>query len=388
MYARTLFVTLVGVSLLAFGLPAVAQDDGPAPPSPNSTTLFAHQEEDPDEDFEGWMNTLEDDPDAGAEMMGDDQSCFGPVALPVVDGDVEATWTLTLDPELEETIHFQRNGTVNAVAFIGAPDGDGEELQVNTSLRAGDEVIAQSNVTTLNYTEAGDGGFVAVEWNMTVSASNVSAEEELVWEIHLEGGSCSSVSDGPYLGVTETRGHSRIDLPIVPPEPPIFYEDLVGPQAYANVSASEPTNESHVFNWSADSGNYGILVSGNAVNGTAFVEVLTPDGQSARFLVDARSAMTSPQDRVVQAANGTWSINVTLASFQGDVTVSIEPVAVAGPGPSDPGGNGTFGGNDTFGGNGTAGEPLEEDGGGIPGPGAALAAAAALVAVWVIRRRE
>lgn len=377
-----LLASLVAFSLLLVAVPAIGQSDGAPTPSADDRILYAHHQEDADEEYEGWMNTLADDSDSDDVAMGESQECLLPEPIPEVDSDVTATWTLTLDPNASEDLVFERNGTVFLKAYIGASGGSGENLTANTTIRSGDVVVAFGDNQTYNYTAADDGTYDTIEWAVPVQVDQVAAGQPLVWEIALEGEPCS-VESGPFLGVSEERGKSAMMLPLIDAEPPLTEENLTGGTARVALTFDEPTDARYLYDWSAGDGTFEMAAASNLVNGTAFVKITAPNGQTRSFVLEGE--MATPSEPLTTSA-GTWTIEVNVDDAEGEVAVGIRPTGGAVPpgGPS-PAGNQTApqDGNQTsfpddddggFGGNDSG--PLETgegDGGESSGIGMAVA---------------
>lgn len=370
--------SLLAFALLLVSMPAASQSGDAAPPSPADRILYAHHEEDADEEYEGWMNTLEDDPDSDDVAMGESQDCTLPEPIPGVDSDVEATWTLTLGPELNESVFLRQNGSVFLKAYIGASGGDGENLTVNTTLRAGSVVVAHGENRTYNYTAADDGQYDTIEWEVPAQVTELHTGADLVWEIHLVGEACS-VESGPFLGVSEERGRTAMMLPIVDTPPPVTYENLTGPDARISLTFDEPTDAVFVYNWTAENGTFEAAAASDLVNGTAFVEITAPDGEQQSLLLEGKQ--TTP-GRSVTASGGTWQIRVTVEGAQGELAAGIREAAGSpgqGPGqgpPGDVGNQTSFPPDDdqasSGNGNESAQQQADEDGGGSPGLGTAV----------------
>lgn len=390
---------------------ATAQANNVPPLSGPWPVLYAHHFEDADDsddddEFRGWMNTLAFDPDSNDPHMGEDQSCLvdSPRVVPVIAEKMNFTWRFTVDPGLRADRFLDTDDTIVAVLHIGAPDGEGEDLKINTTLRNGDRIVAESEQEDYSYkaTEEGD-HFGAIQIEMTPTVSRLRANQSLVWDIHVEADQCSA-SDGPYLGVSDRWGKSRLDLPVHALEPAIQFRELGGAQADIDLTFDQPTDRRFAYNWTAGSGQFEVVAQAALDEGRAFVEVRPPTGGGTQFLLTANES-SSFQD-TLQSQAGKWRITVSVEQAVGSVDLVVRPQAPAPPGgppqptptttspgptPSPTGPPPDFGGappagNDTD----DDGEPAAapDEGGDSPGLAVGLVAAALVAAAVLAGRRR
>ncbi len=208
--SRTVVLTAVLLVILGSVVFPVAGQSSDAPhPSKDATALYVHNEDGSDE-YEGWMNTLPDDGDDIA--MGTAEGCTIPIPIEPVNSPLDITWSMTLDPGLTEAVTLAPGGVINAIVHLGAGGGDGDELEVSTEIKSGDQTVAKGEAKTYSYTEAGDDPYDTVEWELEPELHELTPGEDLVWQIHLTGDPCS-VTSGPFISASQDRGYSRLELP-------------------------------------------------------------------------------------------------------------------------------------------------------------------------------
>lgn len=342
--AAAIFLALVATTVPGVAQPA--EEPGAPEPSSNDRFLFAHHGEDGEDEYVGWMSTLSNETDATDHQMGDEYSCF--LGFPPIEDPVDLTWDLDIRPVINSSqLQFVPDEPMRFVIYIGAEEGDGEELMINSTLRQGETVIAEAPAKAHNYTASGENGqYNRIEWAVTPNATSLR-NGSLTWSIHVEGDPCTA--EGVFLGVSPERGHSMLELPIAGGQSvPADFEDGGGngTALEGSFNHSEPVNMSHEYNWTSGTHRALFNYSANVTNGSIAYAVDNGNSTVTQGFINS----TGSDMRVVTTAGSNqWVVRFTLMDFEGSLDFTLRPSP---GGPTNGTGNNTGGGG-TGSGNGT-----------------------------------
>lgn len=329
MKASRRFLTLLASTILVTSLAGVAAQDATAPaPSGTNNTFYAHHNDDgtTDDEYVGWMNTLHTDKDSDDIAMGDAQQCTtGEVAIPVVDPDLDVTWTLTYAPELTAPVQLNAGGAITVTVYIGASGGGGRG-DVTTTLAQGDVVIFEGESVEHTW-EPATAQYAATTWTLTPKVDEIAAGTDLVWTVNLSGDPCDAAG-GPFLGVDDERGTSNFVLPIVggaSAEPTTVFHNETGTQVSGVLDFDEATNETHQYNWTTELTSALFTYEGNLSNGSVKITVI--DAGDANVVEEDLLETGNGSATIEDAAPGNWSVRIELVAFVGSFEFELKPAA-------------------------------------------------------------
>ncbi len=364
--ARNLTLPLVLVAALLTTGPAAATGHGDMPaPSPDYNTLFAHFDEDSEAWFLGTITGENVGYQGGRGTSGAGQGY---------------TWTVPLEAPLAGDLVLDPDQNIEIFAYIGRTgDGGVGRVTVETTFSVGETVIASGSGQTILYQHE----YQEIQWSVAPQVDRIPADAgDVVWTISVTDG----IRNGIFLRINDPDGvgASRVELPITAVEAsgnvePVF-EDLVGDDVDLTLSFPESTDAVHQFNWTASGDAYDIEYAATVDNGSVAVRV---DANGVIMLNETYDADVSGSIEGAEVT-GDVTIRLTLASFQGDVTLRMvppPPEPEPSPEPDTATGNETAG---PAGGNQTDGE----EGGFLPGFGPVAAALGVVAAAVVARRRR
>jgi hypothetical protein len=328
--------TVVGLFMIAsLGAPAVwAQAEDAPHPSPDLATLYAHGTG--DDEFNGFMNALEDD--GGDDALGSGN---------LVNSDV--TWTITLAPALAGALVLDTESPIVATAYIGASQGVGR-VTVSTQLLHGETVVAEGDGqahTVTPATAAPDGLYGTVDWEMTPTVERLEPGADLVWTITASGSSSSI-----FVGIGEGRGRSNIALPIAAvelgPLARTLYEDVTEPVFDVEIAAANATSDTYIYNWSTEETVLEATVGAEVDNGSARVVIVDAANQTLLETEQGPSEGPAPGNASGSASGnqsgpstedgsggeppmisrlegepGNWTIRIEFDNFTGTLRLSI-----------------------------------------------------------------
>jgi MYXO-CTERM domain-containing protein len=311
---------LLVLALLVGPLPSQAQQ-----PSASAATLWAHGSADADGVESLWSNFNQNDPDATDTANGPGYNCGVPVPVlgqavcdeagdPGVadppEEDIDETFTLAMKPALSVAMRFAPGQDADVVLYFGATTGKGSG-SATVQLKAGDVVVAESAAIPFTF----DQGYAPAAGKATMKVPSVDSGTALTWTIHATG-----KATGFFLGVHKDTGQTRMGLPLVGEAPTA----LVGFPVKVNFTAASPTEGKHTYSWAAPAGQIRLQVQGNASGGEALVLVRNGNTTLANTTFKG-TAFTKDL-----AGPGNWTLEIRLAAFKGDVTVSFSPTGAPG----------------------------------------------------------
>lgn len=313
--------------------PAAAQDAAAPHLSPQDKVLYAHHHDSDTTELNGWMNTLAVDPTANDIALGPSGQFVGGVATAAP----SRTLTLTLNPALAGTVQLDPSGNIVVNAYIGSGSSNGA-LRVETAIKYGADTVATGAAQNHVY-QASTGQYGKLTWTLAPSITEFAPGKDLVWTITMSG-----VAQAGFLGVSEERGASNIELPVLSSTVTgsigggsLTYHDLNGTEAALSLPATA-SNASHQYNWSSPGGALALTVADpQHAGGNATIRVLGADNAT---LADVAFNGTS-LEQALDGAAGNWTILVQLQNYTGNLTLTIAP-AEDEPGNGGPGtGSGT-----------------------------------------------
>lgn len=382
------------LALLASALPVEAQQ-----PSASAATLWAHGSADADGVESLWANFDQKDAAATDTANGPGYNCGVPVPVagqavcdevgdPGVadpqEGDVDHTFTLAMQPKLAVPMQFSAGQDADVLLYFGASTGTGSGT-ATVQLKAGDTVVAESAAIAFSF----DQGYAPAAGKAAVKVPSVEAGATLTWTIHATGR-----ATGFFLGVHKDTGETRMTLPLLGEAP----AQLNGPAVRVNFTAATETEGKHLYAWSAPAGPQRLQVRGNHSAGE--VLVIVRDGATT-LANNTFKGTTFTKDLT---GPGNWSLEVRLAAFKGDVTVTLGSTSGSATGSGASGSKGTGAGGPAASGsasatstscapvNATANTTACDDGGGkkkgTPGAPMPLMAIALVAAAVLLSRRD
>lgn len=374
------FAAAIGLTLLLVAFPlTTAQDTDPvvAPPfSPTVNVLYAHSVSGSTDHTMDTLAVRTDNNPGVSQLVNDD-----------------FTWTMTLTPPLQQTVVLDTSKTIDITVYLGGSQSVGR-VAVTTKLSLGSEAVASGASKDLNIAPSGASPapvnkYGTVTWQAPVDVATLSPGQPLVWTVTATG-SASAV----FMGMSDARGRSAITLPIVSASdaaavPATVYHDLNGTTASITL-AGDGTNATHQYNWMAPTGPLLLDVSdATYAAGTARVRVRDAGNTT---LANVTFNGTAAQMQVEGVA-GNWSLLVDLASYEGNLTVSLAPKPAGGPagGGSGSGSSTRSGSAGTGGGassGSTTGNATKDGGKGAPAPAGVAVAAGLLAVAALVRRRR
>lgn len=364
-------------------VPAASAQDASAPHlSPQDNVLYAHHHDSDTTELNGWMNTLAIDPTANDIALGPSGQFVGGVSTAAP----SRTLTLTLDPGLLGTVQLDPSGNIVVNAYIGSGSSNGA-LRVETAIKYGDDTVATGAAQNHVY-QASTGQYGKLTWTLAPSITEFAPGKALVWTVTMSG-----VAQAGFLGVSEERGASNIQLPVLSSTvtgsvgggASRTYHDLNGTTVDIALAATA-SNKSHQYNWSSPGGALALTVAdAQHAAGNASILVLGPDNATLADVTFNGTAL----ERALDGEAGSWTLLVRLQNYTGNLTVNIAPIlqAPSDNAPSSGSGTSTTTGTSQSGTSTSLGNETENgDGKGTPGVGLPLVLGT-MATLALVRRR-
>lgn len=356
------------LALLAPSL-AVAQAPDAPHPSPENAQLWVHGTG--DDQFNGFMNALEQDGNDDALGAGSlTNSAF--------------TWTLTLQPSLAGAVILDTTKPILITAYIGASQGVGR-VTVTTAITHGGEKVAEGAGVAhaiTPATAAPDGRYGIVRWSLNPTLERLEPGNDLVWTMTATG-TASSI----FVGIGEVRGRTNMVLPISAVElgggaPSAITKNVTADRLEDTIDLENSTSSSIVYNWTHNATDVAGKLAVTEGNGTVGLTVADANGtQVVNVSIEASADNETSRNQTIELAGegaaGNWTVVLSLSEFSGVVQLLLGPVP-----PPDANVTGRPTNSSA-----PATSPTEE-GGGIPGPAAGAVIAATLVAATLARRKR